>query len=57
MGIPSNPPTATTRSWEAIVRDADGPEYQIEHDHPVVYIFAGGRKKFRDSGDDGGPYE
>lgn len=47
MGIPTAPPTFTTRSFQALVREAD-PDYDRERLTPVVYWF-GQFRTFRDA--------
>lgn len=37
-GQPAQPPT-TFRTWEEIVREADGPDYDRERKNPIVYEF------------------
>jgi|TARA_Y100000034_G_scaffold126102_1_gene176834 hypothetical protein len=54
MPIPDTNPPGTTRSWEAMVREAD-PDYQKERLHPIVYFF-GGNRTFRDKGEDSAIY-
>jgi hypothetical protein len=54
--MPTQTVTFTQRSWEQMVREADGPDYQREHDHPEVYVFSKPAKPRRDPGADGGPY-
>ena len=42
-------------SWEAIVRKADGPNYERDRLRPIAYEFFG--HIFRDSGPDRGVYD
>jgi hypothetical protein len=51
-GVPTKPPTTTTKDWGAAVRNAWGDAW---HEKETAYEFSNGRK-FVDPGKNGGPY-